>query len=461
METTNIKDRDTSIKSWWKKKTKTKNFKQDEAGQIFGVPLEESISYAHAAIAYADDNVQYMGHIPLLIAKCGSFLKEEALYTEGIFRMSGSAKRIGQLQQIFNTAPDYGRQLDWKGFSVHDTANILRRFLNYLPEPVIVQELYQPFREIIGRPISDEEKVKEYQSLIEQLPPLHQCLLFYLLDLLYLFSQNRQVTKMDISNLASVFTPGILMDPECCMDPSQYKLSQKVVQFLIEHQLSFQMPKSSFTPMPLENDQQHSVSDHNNNNNKVDSNSVHSPPQQQPIINNNYSNNKIENVDHSSKIKNSPSIRKNDNNDPRYIAQPSDTPISSTPSLTSSPSSPSPVFTSVPSSLSNISPHPPTTNNNDHFYKKQIRQPISSNNLHHIHLQTSNSSTTISSSSSTLPKNLRQPLTNNNKLQQDDRSSYLHRSNTVPLKRSKYGDNDPIQVVQFNKPLPPLVDSSS
>jgi hypothetical protein len=35
------------------------------------------VDNARAAIAYADDNVQYMGYIPLLIAKCGSFLKEE------------------------------------------------------------------------------------------------------------------------------------------------------------------------------------------------------------------------------------------------------------------------------------------------------------------------------------------------------------------------------------------------
>ncbi|KAI9308386.1 Rho GTPase activation protein [Cunninghamella echinulata] len=437
MDTTNTKDRDTSIKSWWKKKTKTKNSKQDEAGQIFGVPLEESISNAHAAIAYADDNVQYMGHIPLLIAKCGSFLKEEALYTEGIFRMSGSAKRIGQLQQIFNTAPDYGRQLDWKGYSVHDTANILRRFLNYLPEPVIVQELYQPFRETIERPISDEAKVEEYQALIEQLPPLHQCLLFYLLDLLFLFSQNGHITKMDTFNLASVFTPGILMDPECSLDPSHYKTSQRVVQFLIEHQLSFQMPKASFTPMPSASDDHHTIHSipGDNNNNQLDSSlavsnlnttpsSTNTTVAHHPLINNNNNNNNNnnENVDHSSKIKNVPSL--NNINDPRYITQ------SNTPIYTSSP----PPILSSSTSVS------------------------SSSNLHSIHLQTSTSSiisSTNNNSSNTLPKNVRQPR------MYDDRSSYLHRSHTVPLKRSKYGDNDPIQVVQFNKPLPPLVDSSS
>jgi hypothetical protein len=157
-----------------------------------------------------------------------------------------SAKRIGQLQQIFNTAPDYGRQLDWKGYSVHDAANVLRRYLNYLPEPVITHNLYQPFRNVISIDLSEQEKVAQFQTLIEQLPERHQYLLFYLLDLLSLFSQNVHITKMDTFNLASVFTPGILLNPEHAMNPAQYKTSQKVVQFLVEHQHCFKMPRSSW-----------------------------------------------------------------------------------------------------------------------------------------------------------------------------------------------------------------------
>ncbi|KAI8092243.1 Rho GTPase activation protein [Gilbertella persicaria] len=247
-------NKDTPIKSWWKKVTHNSNSNKPKIknlslldDQIFGVPLEESLRCARAAIAYVDNDIQYVGFIPVIVAKCGSFLKDQGLYTEGVFRMSGSAKRIGQLQQIFNTAPDYGRQLDWKGYSVHDAANVLRRFLNYLPEPVIVHKLYQPFRDVISSDTATEqEKVARFQSLIEQLPEHHQYLLFYLLDLLSLFSQNVQITKMDTFNLASVFTPGILLNPEHAMIPAQYKSSQRVVQFLIEHQHCFRMPRSSW-----------------------------------------------------------------------------------------------------------------------------------------------------------------------------------------------------------------------
>ncbi|KAI7888286.1 Rho GTPase activation protein [Mucor mucedo] len=245
-------NKDTPIKSWWKKVTNNTNSKpvyQKQEDQIFGVPLLNSLKCARAVIAYVDNDVQYFGFIPVIVAKCGSFLKDQGLYTEGVFRMSGSAKRIGQLQQIFNTPPDYGRQLDWKGYSIHDAANVLRRFLNYLPEPVIVNHLYQPFRNVVLLNISEEEKVVQFQNLIEQLPEPHQYLLFYLLDLLSFFSQNVHITKMDTFNLASVFTPGILLDPEHALNPAQYKTSQKVVQFLVEHQHCFKMPHSSRFPV--------------------------------------------------------------------------------------------------------------------------------------------------------------------------------------------------------------------
>ncbi|KAF7723777.1 hypothetical protein EC973_001690 [Apophysomyces ossiformis] len=256
MDVSQHKDqKDAPFKSWWKRVTHSKQShqKQDQ-GHVFGVPLEDSVRCARAAIAYVDNDVQYVGFIPIIVAKCGSFLKDQGLYTEGVFRMSGSAKRIGQLQQTFNTAPDYGRQLDWKGYSVHDTANVLRRFLNYLPEPVIVHRLYQPFRDVIASDSSEKEKVMSYQYLIEQLPQHHQYLLFYLLDLLSLFSQNGHITKMDTFNLASVFTPGMLLDPEHSMSPAHYKLSQKVIQFLIEHQHCFKMPKSSWFTIPAPGD---------------------------------------------------------------------------------------------------------------------------------------------------------------------------------------------------------------
>lgn len=130
---------------------------QDGRGRVFGVRLEESLQYASVAISMvAPDGKQYVyGYVPIVVAKCGMMLKETgtltsysssqlvvllinppptaATQTEGIFRVSGSNKRINQLQAVFDQPPRYGKDFDWTGYSVHDAASVLRRYLNSLP----------------------------------------------------------------------------------------------------------------------------------------------------------------------------------------------------------------------------------------------------------------------------------------------------------------------------------------
>lgn len=43
--------------------------------------------------------------IPVVVAKCGLYLKENATTIEGTFRVSGSEKRMRDLQLIFDAGP--------------------------------------------------------------------------------------------------------------------------------------------------------------------------------------------------------------------------------------------------------------------------------------------------------------------------------------------------------------------
>lgn len=50
---------------------------------VFGVPICESICYARATVGYVDESAikhSRAGIIPLIIAKCGAFLKEHGIY---------------------------------------------------------------------------------------------------------------------------------------------------------------------------------------------------------------------------------------------------------------------------------------------------------------------------------------------------------------------------------------------
>lgn len=71
---------------------------------------------------------------------------------EGVFRISGSSKRIGMLQTVFDESEDFGAKFKWEGdFTVHDAANVMRRFLNHLPEPVITLDHYRAFKDTMSK----------------------------------------------------------------------------------------------------------------------------------------------------------------------------------------------------------------------------------------------------------------------------------------------------------------------
>ncbi|GAA5864697.1 hypothetical protein JCM8547_008273 [Rhodosporidiobolus lusitaniae] len=186
----------------------------DGKGRVFGVRLEDSLQYASVAISMVGpDGKQYVyGYVPIVVAKCGMWLKEAATQTEGIFRVSGSNKRINQLQTVFDEPPRYGKDFDWTGYSVHDAASVLRRYLNSLPEPVIPAALYLDFTAVLKQPQPIEASISAYRELIALLPPASRYLLLYLLDFLSVFARCSAQNLMTASNLAVVFQPGLVSD---------------------------------------------------------------------------------------------------------------------------------------------------------------------------------------------------------------------------------------------------------
>ncbi|SCU83889.1 LAFA_0D06524g1_1 [Lachancea sp. 'fantastica'] len=259
-------------------------------GQVFGVPLSQSLSVASAEVIVQSE-LESFGRIPILVAKCGAYLKANAQQTSGIFRIAGNNKRVKELQYIFSTPPSYGTKLgDWDGFTVHDAASVLRRFLNNLEEPLVPLAIYERFRKplqdrprilkhlaqgttrsqheetnsttikagtgSVSDPIDPEEEekrkmkavrhkkrltrdiraaLKEFESLFGVLSSDARQLLIYLLDLLSLFAQQSDQNLMTARNLAAVFQPSIISHPQHDMDPKEYELSRLVVEFLIEY----------------------------------------------------------------------------------------------------------------------------------------------------------------------------------------------------------------------------------
>ncbi|BGP17753.1 hypothetical protein JCM10213_005335 [Rhodosporidiobolus nylandii] len=242
----------------------------DGQGRVFGVSLEQSLQYASVAISMVnpEGKQEVYGYVPIVVAKCGMWLKEAATQTEGIFRVSGSNKRINQLQTVFDEPPRYGKDFDWTGYSVHDAASVLRRYLNSLPDPVIPAGLYLDFTAVLQQPQPIEASIAAYRELIALLPPASKYLLLYLLDFLSVFARSSQYNLMTASNLAVVFQPGLVsprgagsnallgfpgfVDGKLPGSPGarqvgaqeqagEHGRGKEVLEFLIEHQAAFML----------------------------------------------------------------------------------------------------------------------------------------------------------------------------------------------------------------------------
>ncbi|WFD33157.1 GTPase activating protein (GAP) for Rho1p [Malassezia sp. CBS 17886] len=243
------------LRSWWSSFARVVPLQREGRAAsdpgVFGAPLSRALRLASVAISLADGNGEphVWGYVPIVVARLGLFVKQNASDVEGIFRISGSERRMADLQAAFDTPPGYGRDVDWAPYTVHDAAGLLRRYLTMMPEPVIPFDMYQDFRNVAAKPPpSADAAIKSYRPLITSCPPAHQYLLLYLLDLLAVFARKSDTNRMTAHNLAIVFQPSLLMHPS---QPSieEHQLAVRVIEFLIEHQDRFVLAPSA-SPAP-------------------------------------------------------------------------------------------------------------------------------------------------------------------------------------------------------------------
>ena len=217
------------------------NSQNEFDGRVFGVPLEESLNVAQEEVIIQESRKEIV-FIPVVIAKSGHYLKENALDTTGIFRIAGSNKRVRELQTVFSKPPDFGRKFEgWNDFNAHDIATLLKRYLNSLSEPLVPLALYDIFRNpILENPKTNEHKeeiIKNYEDIYMLLPQQNRHLILYLAALLNLFARNEKKNLMPASNLAAIVQPSILSHPKHEMSPKEYEISRTVIEFLILHAL--------------------------------------------------------------------------------------------------------------------------------------------------------------------------------------------------------------------------------
>ncbi|KAG8905295.1 hypothetical protein FRB99_000268 [Tulasnella sp. 403] len=227
------------LRSWWKRFrtglsarvsrpfiplfTRPADPDRSASGDVFGTRLHDSLRVASVQIATANQEGELFvwGYVPVVVAKCGLYLKENckhpmmlvgravtstlATETPGIFESSrASARAVDELQAIFSAGPRFGKDLDWKAtaFTPFDVAGVFLRYLNRLPEPLIPYDLYADFRTLGVPQASTSDAITEARRMVKLLPRINQYALLYVLDLLGVFAR-----KADMNLLTPERTP--------------------------------------------------------------------------------------------------------------------------------------------------------------------------------------------------------------------------------------------------------------
>nr|XP_033490990.1 unconventional myosin-IXAa-like isoform X12 [Epinephelus lanceolatus] len=154
--------------------------------------------------------------VPQLVEKLINYIEMHGLYTEGIYRKSGSTNKIKELRQGLDTDVN---SVNLDDYNIHVIASVLKQWLRDLPSPLLTFELYEEFLRAMGQP-DKREVIRGVYSVIDQLSRTHLSALERLIFHLVRIALQEETNRMSANALAIVFAPCILRCPDT-IDPLQ------------------------------------------------------------------------------------------------------------------------------------------------------------------------------------------------------------------------------------------------
>ncbi|XP_029909492.1 unconventional myosin-IXAb-like isoform X2 [Myripristis murdjan] len=175
--------------------------------------------------------------VPHLVEKLINYIEMHGLYTEGIYRKSGSTNKIKELRQGLDTDVN---SVSLDDYNIHVIASVLKQWLRDLPSPLMTFELYEEFLRAMGQP-DKREVIRGVYSVVDQLSRTHLSTLERLIFHLVRIALQEETNRMSANALAIVFAPCILRCPDT-IDPLQsvqdISKTTACVELIINEQMS-------------------------------------------------------------------------------------------------------------------------------------------------------------------------------------------------------------------------------
>uniref|UniRef100_A0A3Q1FZV7 Myosin IXB n=1 Tax=Acanthochromis polyacanthus TaxID=80966 RepID=A0A3Q1FZV7_9TELE len=159
--------------------------------------------------------------VPMVLEMMLEHVEMHGLYTEGIYRKSGSANRMKELHQRLETDPHL---VCLEDYPIHTVTGLVKQWLRELPDPLMTFTHYNDFLHAVELP-EKQEQLHAIYKVTEELPTANFNTLERLVFHLVRVCKEEPHNRMSPNSLAIVFAPCILR----CPDTADPLLSMKDV----------------------------------------------------------------------------------------------------------------------------------------------------------------------------------------------------------------------------------------
>ena len=172
--------------------------------------------------------------IPLIVRKCVEEIELRGLTQEGIYRISGNARKKKILRTKFEENNFSEENEDGDEFDCHVMSGVLKDYLRELPQPLISQELYLKIYE----KSLEENRSQSYDTvLLNVMKRVHysnRATLVYIMEHLLRVASKKDENKMDFKNLAVCFGPVMMCPPATASGMQNFKKQVDALEYLLE-----------------------------------------------------------------------------------------------------------------------------------------------------------------------------------------------------------------------------------
>ncbi|XP_042636985.1 rho GTPase-activating protein 8-like [Orycteropus afer afer] len=121
--------------------------------------------------------------IPPVLQLTVTYLRENGLRTEGLFRRSANIQTVREIQKLYNQ----GKPVNFDDYGdIHVPAVILKAFLRELPQPLLTFEAYEQILQITS--VESSLRVTHCRQILRGLPEHNYAILSYLMSFLHVVS---------------------------------------------------------------------------------------------------------------------------------------------------------------------------------------------------------------------------------------------------------------------------------